>query len=481
MPLPQNKIRVHLTQSILQSLSLAYPEHQVSEDALQEAIAPLQSRTWGTSVCPAFPWLRPSKSPPPVMAQTIAEHLTDKSEFISAFKPQGPYLNFFVTPASLRELTLPDILEETSFRAQPSERHVLIEYSQPNTHKTLHVGHMRNLCLGNALVRIVRYTGEKVTSTTYPGDMGTHVAKCLWHLKKRSLRPSRGDVPGEWLGKVYISASNAYAQAGPQDKLQMAEILRQITNRKGEFFDLWKETRQWSLELMKEAYAWADVTFDRWFWESEVDGDSLKYARALFKKGKLIEDQGAIGMDLSDEKLGFCMLIKSDGTGLYATKDLRLAQLKFEEYAPDQNVYIVDNRQGLHFQQVFKVLEKLGVPGADKCHHLAYEMVELPDGAMSSRQGNIVPLMELVRDMEKKVTDDYLKKYDKQWTPEEIKQSAAMIANGAIKYGMLRVDTNRKIIFDKDEWLKTGWRNWPLPPICPRPHSIPARQTRPSK
>src|SRR5690606_12590649 len=278
----------------------------------------------------------------------------------------------------------------------------MIEYSQPNTHKVLHVGHMRNLCLGNALIRMGRSIAADIIAVTYPGDVGTHVAKCLWYLKKHQDTPVPDGTPeekGAWLGQIYTKATHKLddelgTEKEDQNRAELTAILKQLESGSGEYYDLWRETREWSLRLMEKAYSWADVKFDRWFFESEVDAPSLKFAKELFEKGVLVKDQGAIGMDLSDDKLGFCLLIKSDGTGLYATKDVQLAKVKFEEFKVEKSVYIVDNRQAHHFKQVFKVLEKIGFKQAKDCFHLAYDVVELPDGAMSSRKGNIVPRSE---------------------------------------------------------------------------------------
>ena len=185
-----------------------------------------------------------------------------------------------------------------------------------------------------------------------------------------------------------------------------------------------------------------------------MDSPSVDLIKKYFAEGKLTKDQGAIGMDLSEDKLGFCLLLKSDGNGLYATKDVLLAQEKFKEFDIQKNLYIVDVRQSLHFKQVFKVLEKVGFEESKSCHHIDYEFVEVPDGAMSSRKGNIVPLMDLIKNMENTITKNYLEKYRGDWSDEEISSTAKDIANGAIKYGMVRMDNNRKIVFEMDEWLK---------------------------
>jgi arginyl-tRNA synthetase len=327
---------------------------------------------------------------------------------------------------------------------------------------------MRNLCLGNSLVNIFKYCGFDVIGATYPGDVGTHVAKCLWYIKHHNKERIPRLDRGEWLGEIYTLATNKLdselgTEKESENRIQLTEILKQIECKMGEYFDLWKETRQWSIELMETSYKWANVNFDRWFFESEVDSFSLRLAKEYFEMGFFNESQGAIGMDLSNDKLGFCILIKSDGTGNYACKDIALAKKKFDEFKIEKSIYVVDERQSLHFKQVFKILENVGFKQAKDCFHLKYEMVELPDGAMSSRKGNIVPFMTLVHSMEKTIKEQYLNKYleDGSWDRSQIDETATMIANGAIKYGMLRMDNQRKIVFDMKEWLRLDGETGP--------------------
>ncbi|MBA2404251.1 MAG: arginine--tRNA ligase, partial [Bdellovibrionales bacterium] len=197
------------------------------------------------------------------------------------------------------------------------------------------------------------------------------------------------------------------------------------------------------------------------YWESEVDSASVKLAREYYEKGLFIEDKGCIGVDLEPYKLGFCMLLKTDGNGLYATKDIELARRKFQDYHIEKNLYVVDKRQEHHFKQVFKVLELMGFENAKKCQHLQYDFVELPDGAMSSRKGNIIPLQSLIEEMVKMIKEQYLARYVNEWSAEEIEKTAQTVAKGAIKYGMTRIDPAKKIVFDMKEWLKLDGESGP--------------------
>ncbi len=409
----------------------------------------------------------------PAAAAMQLKELIGSIQNVTTIEAAGPYLNFKFSSKILASQIVVPAISGDFFRRQLTEETPkgMIEYSQPNTHKEIHVGHMRNLCLGDSLIKLLRYSGHEIVSTTFPGDVGTHVAKCLWYIKNHVgldvLNSKRADTDrGEWLGQMYSAANikledEEKSEKFESNKKQLTEILKQLENQSGDFFDLWKETRQWSVDLMKKVYKWAGVEFDIWYWESDVDADSVKMIKKYFEEGKLVQSQGAIGLDFESENLGFCMLLKTDGTGLYATKDIELARRKFQEHHIEKSIYVVDVRQALHFKQVFKVLEVLGFPQAKNCFHLQYNFVELPDGAMSSRKGNIVPLMHLVNQMENHVRTEYLSRYS-DWSEAEIKTVSDCVAQGAIKYGMLRQDTNKKIVFDMKEWLKLDGESGPF-------------------
>lgn len=408
------------------------------------------------------------KKAPPMIAAELAKNIP-ADENIAKAEPVGPYLNITFTSKSLGQNVLAPMVDGSLFKKELISKspRSMIEFSQPNTHKELHVGHMRNLCLGDALIRMLRYCGRDVVSCTFPGDVGTHVAKCLWYMQKHNSEPIPETGKGEWLGRMYSKGNMLLEdQLGTEmeekNRQELTLILRELESKQGEYYELWKTTRQWSIDLMQEVYKWADVKFDIWYWESDVDSASVKWANELYKEGKLVQSNGAVGMDLEADGLGFCLLLKSDGNGLYATKDIELARRKFQENGVEKSIYVVDVRQALHFKQVFKVLEKLGFEQAKNCFHLQYNFVELPDGAMSSRKGNIVPIMELIHRMEEHVKTNYLSRYENEWSQEEIKEAAEKVAKGAIRYGMLRMDTNKKIVFDLNEWLRLDGESGPF-------------------
>jgi len=470
MTLLHNKIYKEISEIIKETLDATFPDHGQDLDTIYKLLGSTPNLKMGHVAYPCFPLAKTCRKAPNMISGDLAKaaKAAKASGIVKEALQQGPYLNFNLDFSKIKDSLINPIHDGSYFKMPLTDNRpkTMIEYSQPNTHKEMHVGHMRNLCLGNAIVRIKRYCDQEVVASTYPGDSGTHVAKCLWYMKYHNTEAVPAENKGAWLGTIYTKGNlKLEDELGTEqediNRQQLTAILKEMESGKGEFFDLWQETRSWSIDLMKEAYSWADVDFDRWFFESEVDTPSLELAQKLFEDGKLVKDDGAIGMDLSDDKLGFCLLVKSDGNGLYSTKDVALAKLKFEEFGIKNNIYIVDTRQSHHFKQIFKVLENIGFEQAKDCFHLQYDVVDLPDGAMSSRKGNIVPLMDLISQMEKTITQDYLERYRGEWSDEEITSTAKMVANGAIKYGMIRVDNNRKIVFDMKEWLKLDGETGP--------------------
>lgn len=221
--------------------------------------------------------------------------------------------------------------------------------------------------------------------------------------------------------------------------------------------DLWQSTKIWSLDEFRLIYKWLDCRFDHDFYESQCGEESLKMVEKYLANGTLTYSDGAVGCDLTEDKLGFCMLRKSNGSGLYATKDLSLARMKFDEFKIDRSIYVVDAAQTLHFQQVFKTLEKMGYKQASKCTHIPYGIVTLPSGKMSSRKGTVIFFSQLKDTLEKQIYDDFLQKHEGKWTKEEIEDAKHWICVGTIKWGMLNHDTSKDIVFEMSEWAaKSG-------------------------
>jgi arginyl-tRNA synthetase len=429
----------------------------------------------------AFPCFRLAKtlrSAPAVIATELAARLADDATFTAAVAA-GPYVNLRLALAEAALAVLPESAAgrlgttpaPASSGTERVPERIMVEYSQPNTHKGFHVGHMRNLCLGDALVRCLRACGYEVIAANYLGDVGAHIAKCLWWYRER-LSPAQRTPPerqrGEWLGELYAQASNqldawndaakagdaAAAAALASARERTTAILQGLEARTPDLEAVWRETRQWSIDDFDEIYRWCGVEFDRVFFESEVDEAGLRLVEEYLARGVFVESEGAVGIVNDEVKhMPFFMLRKRDGTSLYSTKDLALARLKFEEHRVTRSIYVVDSRQSDHFRHVFLTLAKMGFAQAAACEHVPYEMVELPDGPMATRKGNVILFRTLRETMTDYVIANYLEKYRGEWPDEEITASARCVALGAIKYGMLQRDVQQKIVFDLQAWL----------------------------
>lgn len=422
----------------------------------------------------AFPCFRLAKAlrkGPPIIAKELAEAVS-ASGIVANAVATGPYLNLQVDLGTAAGVVLPTAIDLEEATPAKRDQKVMVEYSQPNTHKAFHVGHMRNVSLGDALVRLLRADGYEVVAANYLGDVGAHIAKCLWwylDVLDDAARQPPDTARGEWLGELYSSASNQLseweeaAKAGDETaqgqldaaKTRTTEILQQLESRSPEMIAVWEKTRRWSLDEFDEIYTWAGVEFDRVFFESEVDEPGLQLVAEFFDKGVFTQSEGAVGIFNEEVKhMPFFMLRKRDGTSLYSTKDLALARLKFEDYAVDRSIYVVDVRQSDHFRHVFLTLKKMGFGQAELCEHVPYEMVELPEGPMSTRKGTVILFRALRERMLSHIETAYLGKYRGEWDDDEIRETSHALALGAIKYGMLARDVNQKIVFDLEAWLE---------------------------
>lgn len=413
----------------------------------------------GDYALPCFRLAKELKRKPQELAGELSKALTASgSPWIETIDTAGAFMNIHVPAAAMAKYVIPGIhdgslLERNKSSAAPRPN-VMVEYSQPNTHKSFHVGHMRNVVLGDSLGRIYKACGYPVTMVNYIGDEGAHIAKCLWYILKNKHK-APADHRGEWLGEMYAAATNLLDDATPEDKpifnAEVSQVLRDIESKRGPTYELWKETRQWSLDDFNEIYAWSGAHFDHWFYESEVSEESQEIVDEYLKKDVFVVSDGAIGLDLKEEKLGFVILRKSDGNTTYATKDLALARRKFSQFKTEKAIYVVASEQNLHFKQVFRTLDKMGFSQAKNCFHLSYGMVVLPDGKMSSRKGNVITFSELRERLALELAK-YLDKYRGEWSDAEIADASHKLATGTIRYGMVCSDPIKDIVFHLQDW-----------------------------
>ncbi len=356
----------------------------------------------------------------------------------------GPYCNIKLATDWVTAVVAKPPRVKTATRPR-----IMVEYSQPNTHKEFHIGHMRNACYGNALVNIWRAAGRNITAVTYNNDVGAHVAKTLWAYKKFHAGEKAPTEKGRWLAGMYVEATAAL-DAHPEWKDDVSDVLRKLETHDKAWFKLWKQTRNWSLDEFHAIYRELGLKFDASFNESDVKERGHKIVDELLTRHIARESNGAIIMDFEAQKKGVLILRKSDGAGNYTTSDLALAQEKFKRTAVDEAVIITDNRQDLYFQQLFLTLHAFGF--TQKLTHLSYDLVTLPEGAMSSRKGNVV-LYESLRDDVVDAAIAETKKRHTDWSDKKIRATAHTLAIAAIKFTMVKTSPKNIIVFDKNEML----------------------------
>jgi len=480
-------------------------EHQLIEEKIKEyceaneiALAELKwqpipfSGEWGTSTsffqtaANAARAGRGNKLPVPQMAQEIAEQIKSRIgsvEGVRHIEAVKGYLNVYYNTSEYARRTVEEVLASGSDfgRGAPKHERIMVEYTQPNTHHSFHIGHYRNTVLGEVLARLVEFAGFETIRASYPGDLGLGVVTVMWIYDKfyKGQEPDGVHERGQWLLKLYVEATNLLEKKENETPEETArreayEVERREMYRKWDAGDpyvveLWNTTREWSLEEMRDILKMMDVKIDVWFFESDVDKPSKSIVEELIERGIADDERpegGAVIVRI-DEKLGLKkekyrtnVILRSDGTTLYLTKDLALAKMKFEKYQVDRSIYVVDVRQSLHLQQAFAILKLWGFPQAEKCHHLGHGFVSLPEGTMSARRGRVV--------LFKKVYDEAVKRVlaveserSVNIPENEREEIAKQIGLGALAYSMLAVDNNRDIVFDMDEALSFDGRTGP--------------------
>ena len=424
--------------------------------------------------------------PVPQRAQEIAEQVKDEAGSVKGIghvEAVKGYLNLYFSTEEYASHVVNTILQEGAEFGQGKKKteRVMVEYAQPNTHHSFHIGHARTTLLGESLARIMELNGFETIRASYPGDIGLGVITVLWAYNKfyKGQEPHGIHERGQWLLKIYTEATHLLEtkeNETPEEKAlrEAYEAERREMYRKWDAGDpavraLWLETREWSMEELRDVLNMLDVKIDVWFFESDVDEPSKAIVDELLQKG-IAEDerpQGGPVIVKIDEKLGLtkekyrtAVILRSDGTSLYLTKDLALAKVKFEQYHVDRSIYVVDFRQSLHFQQAFKILELWGFPQAVKCYHLSYGYITLPEGAMSARRGRVVLFKDVADEAERRALAAMTERTPEMSNTQRI-QTAQQIGLGALAYSILSVDNNKDIVFDVNAALSFDGRTAP--------------------
>jgi arginyl-tRNA synthetase len=407
---------------------------------------------FGDLSLPCFNLAKQMEKAPAEIAREIGGKIKPRG-MVAKISAAGPYLNFFLVKEKVVALALGQILKEKKKYGDGKSgknKKVMIEFSNANTHKEYHVGHLRNLCYGDAVGRLLAASGYKAIPVSYINDFGIHVAKTLWAYEKFYKSEKIPANKGYFLGQIY-ARSTGEIEKDPKAKEEVGAMMEKIESRRGPEYKLWQKTREWSINQFAEIYKQLGVKFDKIFYESEVIDEGRKIVDKLSRENFLIKSQGALIADLEQYGLGVLLFLRSDGTALYPVADIPLAIKKFKKYKLDKSIYVVDVRQSLYFKQLFKILELLGYK--QEMIHLGYEFVKLPSGMMSSRTGNVITYENLWEEALRRAMGE-TKKRHADWSKRQIEETAKKIVAGAIKFEMIKVGKEQVITFDLDRALR---------------------------
>jgi len=425
---------------------------------------------WGISTSffqIAAQWARQQRAegqpplPVPQLAAQIATQVSEALRLPSGFQrieAVNGYLNLYFDPLEFTRRAVDAVLEagDRFGWGEAKGKRILVEFSQPNTHKAFHVGHLRNVVLGDALCNILEAAGYEVVRANYINDTGLHVIKWLWNYQNFHAGEEPGQDKTRWMGDLYAEA-NKRLEENPELEREVRQLYARWDRRDPEVMALWQKTRQWSLEGFDQIYAMLGVRFDHIFYDHELEKPGQELVEELIRKGIAVDERpdGPVIVRI-DELLGLkketyrvLVVLRSDGTSLYATKDLPLAIKKFEMFNPDLSVYVIDVRQSLYLQQIFKTLALMGHPDwAERCYHFSYEIVNLPGNVtIASREGTVVLLEDLVREARQRALE-VVREKNPTLSPAEMEEVARVVALGSIKYPMLAREATKIVTFD---------------------------------
>lgn len=484
------KIEDKLVASVISGLKALYGQ-EVPEKMVQ--MQKTKKEFEGHLTLVVFPFLKMSRKGPEQTAQEIGEYLKANEPAVAAFNVIKGFLNLTIASATWIEL-LSEIQADEQYglvKATETSPLVMIEYSSPNTNKPLHLGHVRNNLLGNALANIVAANGNKVVKTNIVNDRGIHICKSMLAWKKygNGETPETSGKKGDHLvGDYYVSFDKHYkaelaelmagftAQGMSDDeakaKAEAASPLMQEAREmlvKWEAGDpevrgLWEMMNNWVYAGFDETYKKMGVSFDKIYYESNTYLEGKEKVMEGLEKGFFFKkEDGSVWADLTAEGLDHKLLLRGDGTSVYMTQDIGTAKLRFADYPIDKMIYVVGNEQNYHFQVLSILLDKLGFEWGKSLVHFSYGMVELPEGKMKSREGTVVDADDLMEEMisTAKETSQELGKLD-GLTQEEADDIARIVGLGALKYFILKVDARKNMTFNPKESIDFNGNTGPF-------------------
>ena len=484
------KIEDKLVVSVISGLKALYGQ-EVPEKMVQ--MQKTKKEFEGHLTLVVFPFLKMSKKGPEQTAQEIGEYLKANDPAVAAFNVIKGFLNLTIASATWIEL-LNEIQADEQYglmQVTDASPLVMIEYSSPNTNKPLHLGHVRNNLLGNALANIVAANGNKVVKTNIVNDRGIHICKSMLAWKKygNGETPETSGKKGDHLvGDYYVSFDKHYkaevkelmakftaqgmsgdeakAKAEAESPLmqEAREMLVKWEAGDPEVRGLWEMMNNWVYAGFDETYKKMGVSFDKIYYESNTYLEGKEKVMEGLEKGFFYKkEDGSVWADLTAEGLDHKLLLRGDGTSVYMTQDIGTAKLRFADYPINKMIYVVGNEQNYHFQVLSILLDKLGFEWGKSLVHFSYGMVELPEGKMKSREGTVVDADDLMEEMiaTAKETSQELGKLD-GLTQEEADDIARIVGLGALKYFILKVDARKNMTFNPKESIDFNGNTGPF-------------------
>ncbi len=404
---------------------------------------------YGDLSFPCFQFAKGMGRNPAEIATELAAKI-GPSPLISRIHAVGPYVNFVFDSDVFAAHAVKDILTQKNRYGKGitgKGKRVMVEYANLNTHKEVHIGHVRNFTVGQSAVEILRANGYEVIPVSYINDLGNNVAKCIWGLVHiyPDVEPEGDKL--SFLDTAYVEGVAA-VENDDAKRAEVSQIQRELENMEGPHVALWKKTHKWSMDGLKEVFAEFGLELDKIYLEHDFIEESHDIVKKLLTDGIAKMSEGAAIVDLESEKMGVNLLRKTDGTLLYNAKDLALALHKESDYHADRSMYVIDVRQALAMKQFAATLKKMGF--AREVVHLGYDFVTLPEGAMSSRKGTAIR-WNLVRDTMMKKLTEAIRSRHADWKEKQIQKTAKALLFASIKFGMLKQDPDKVITFSMEE------------------------------
>jgi arginyl-tRNA synthetase len=461
---------VHIEQQLITAIQQAFEqEFELAIPLADLSLQPTHQEFEGAYTFVTFPWAGRCQQQPETLARQLGEWLQVHSPLVEDFNVVKGFLNLVVADRVwLNQLTT--IVSNVNFGwLPPSGKKVVIEFSSPNTNKPLHLGHLRNNFLGHAVAEILKASGCEVYKVNLVNDRGIHICKSMVAYRRfgQGEDPATTGIKGDHLvGSYYVKFDQVYKEQvaalaerlDDQERaakeapilLEAQQMLQKWEKGDKAVRDLWTTMNAWVYQGFEATYQQLGITFDKTYYESQtyllgkqVVEEAL--SRAIFYK----REDGSVWADLTEEGLDHKLVLRADGTSVYMTQDLGVADLRYAQYHFDQSIYVVGNEQNYHFEVLFKLMRQLGRSYTANMYHLSYGMVDLPTGKMKSREGTVVDADQLIAEMVGMAArhTQELGKID-DFTEEAAQQLFHMLAMGALKYFLLRVEAKKRILFD---------------------------------